>query len=361
MQEQRELRCVIAAGGTAGHVLPALAVAEALRARGVSVSFAGSPTRSESRARHRTPASSSTRSRSSGAPAAVSAAARSGALVDGGERAPVACRADPAPPPARRRARGGRLRRRADGARRAHRCGIPAALTEADAHLGLANRLAAPFARQGLPRLSARRAATAPSTGSSAGRSRAARVPPRSAATRLAGASGCPRTGPSILVCGGSQGARRAQRGGGRGVSATTARRCCISAGERDYADARRRCASAARATGCCRSPTTSDRRSPPPTSSSRERAGRSGRSRPPASRRSSSPIPHATADHQTKNARYFAARRRRRARSASPSSTCARQVEAAARRPGQRLARDGRGDARARAPGGGRRQSPRS
>src|SRR5579863_3696354 len=43
----RQLRCVIAAGGTAGHVLPALAVAEALTARGVYVTFAGSPDRVE--------------------------------------------------------------------------------------------------------------------------------------------------------------------------------------------------------------------------------------------------------------------------------------------------------------------------
>ena len=49
MQSRRELRCVIAAGGTAGHVLPSLAVAEALRARGVLVSFAGSPDRIEAR------------------------------------------------------------------------------------------------------------------------------------------------------------------------------------------------------------------------------------------------------------------------------------------------------------------------
>src|SRR5215210_5924682 len=33
--------CLIAAGGTAGHVLPALAVAESLRARGAEVVFAG--------------------------------------------------------------------------------------------------------------------------------------------------------------------------------------------------------------------------------------------------------------------------------------------------------------------------------
>src|SRR5919106_6371603 len=48
MDESPRLRCVIAAGGTAGHVRPALAVAEALRARGVTVTFAGSPGRVES-------------------------------------------------------------------------------------------------------------------------------------------------------------------------------------------------------------------------------------------------------------------------------------------------------------------------
>src|SRR5687768_6542227 len=44
-----ELRVLIAAGGTAGHVLPWLSVAEALRARGASVTFAGSPDRVEAR------------------------------------------------------------------------------------------------------------------------------------------------------------------------------------------------------------------------------------------------------------------------------------------------------------------------
>src|SRR5919202_5155251 len=49
MERRGELRCVIAAGGTAGHVLPSLAVAEALERRGVHVTFAGSPDRLEAR------------------------------------------------------------------------------------------------------------------------------------------------------------------------------------------------------------------------------------------------------------------------------------------------------------------------
>src|SRR2546423_1881199 len=49
MPERSAPACLIAAGGTAGHVLPALAVAEALSARGAQVTFAGSPGRAEAR------------------------------------------------------------------------------------------------------------------------------------------------------------------------------------------------------------------------------------------------------------------------------------------------------------------------
>ena len=41
------MRILIAAGGTVGHVAPALAVADELRARGAEVSFAGTPQRIE--------------------------------------------------------------------------------------------------------------------------------------------------------------------------------------------------------------------------------------------------------------------------------------------------------------------------
>ena len=139
-----ELRCLVAAGGTAGHVLPALAVAEALRARGVQVTFAGSPDRVEARL---VPAHGYEFDpfSISGFPRRPSLALLR-SLVQAGW-APAACL---------------RILRR----RRPHVVlggggyvagpmvlaasvlRIPAAVTEADAHLGLANRLAAPLAQR---------------------------------------------------------------------------------------------------------------------------------------------------------------------------------------------------------------------
>jgi UDP-N-acetylglucosamine--N-acetylmuramyl-(pentapeptide) pyrophosphoryl-undecaprenol N-acetylglucosamine transferase len=135
---------VIAAGGTAGHVLPALAVAEALKTRGVFVTFAGSPDRVEARLVPEAGYELDT-FRISGfprkpTPALLSALYRAGV-------APSACRA------ILRRRRpdvvfggGGYVAGPMVLAARTLR--IPAALSEADAHLGLANRLAAPFANR---------------------------------------------------------------------------------------------------------------------------------------------------------------------------------------------------------------------
>jgi UDP-N-acetylglucosamine--N-acetylmuramyl-(pentapeptide) pyrophosphoryl-undecaprenol N-acetylglucosamine transferase len=141
---ERQLRCLIAAGGTAGHVLPALAVADALTERGVHVTFAGSPDRVEARLVPEAGYELDT-FRITGLPRRPSVALARAVMLAGA--APVSCR---------------RIlrRRRPDVVLggggfvagpmvfAAATLGIPAALTEADAHLGLANRLAAPFARR---------------------------------------------------------------------------------------------------------------------------------------------------------------------------------------------------------------------
>ena len=144
MAEQRELKALIAAGGTAGHVLPSLAVAEALVARGVKVTFAGSPDRTEARLVPEAGFELDTFQISGlprrPGPAQVRAIGKA-------MRAPRACRRI-------LRSRepdvvlGGGGYVAGPMVYAASRLGIPAALMEADAHLGLANRLAAPFAER---------------------------------------------------------------------------------------------------------------------------------------------------------------------------------------------------------------------
>jgi UDP-N-acetylglucosamine--N-acetylmuramyl-(pentapeptide) pyrophosphoryl-undecaprenol N-acetylglucosamine transferase len=137
-------RVVIAAGGTAGHVVPALAVADALRARGAEVSFVGTRERAEATL---VPEAGyeldflAVRGLDRGNPLRAAAALA---------RAAVAMRA------------AGRIlrRREADAVMggggyvagpaglAALRLGLPLVLTEADSHLGLANRLLAGRARR---------------------------------------------------------------------------------------------------------------------------------------------------------------------------------------------------------------------
>ena len=142
MVVQRQLRCLIAAGGTAGHVLPALAVAEALTRRGVHVTFAGSPDRAEARLVPEAGYELDT-FRITGFPRRPSVALARSLLLAGA--APRACRRI-------LRARrpdvvlGGGGFVAGPMVFAASTLKIPSALTEADAHLGLANRLAAPFA-----------------------------------------------------------------------------------------------------------------------------------------------------------------------------------------------------------------------
>lgn len=144
MAESRERAFLIAAGGTAGHVLPALAVADVLRDRGARVTFAGSPDRAEARLVPDAGYELDT-FRVSGLPRRPGIAQVRAALH--GLAAPAACerilaRRDPDV------VLGGGGYVAGPMVLAAARRRIPAALTEADAHLGLANRLAAPFAKR---------------------------------------------------------------------------------------------------------------------------------------------------------------------------------------------------------------------
>jgi UDP-N-acetylglucosamine--N-acetylmuramyl-(pentapeptide) pyrophosphoryl-undecaprenol N-acetylglucosamine transferase len=177
---------------------------------------------------------------------------------------------------------------------------VPAALTEADAHLGLANRLAAPFARrvflafpvEGLDGEKYR----------VVGRPIPKRSQPvdRAAARRL---FELPVEGPVVLVFGGSQGARRLNEAA---IEAFAAEGPAVLhlAGERDYPELAPR---VSRPDYRLLSFTDDFGAALAAADLVVSRAGGSlweiaATGRPALL----VPYPHATADHQTKNARYF-------------------------------------------------------
>src|SRR3954462_9934791 len=193
-------RIAIAAGGTAGHVVPALAIADPLRERGADVLFLGGE-----------------RAEAELVPAAgYPFHPLKGAGID--RRNPLkACRAVGLAGAATAAARRILKRERVDaviggGGYVAGPAGaaaialrLPLVLTEADSHLGIANRVLAPRARKVFLAF--------PIEGRSAGRYEVVGRPvPRSTGTADPDAArkrfGLPESGPCLLVFGGSLGAR---------------------------------------------------------------------------------------------------------------------------------------------------------
>jgi UDP-N-acetylglucosamine--N-acetylmuramyl-(pentapeptide) pyrophosphoryl-undecaprenol N-acetylglucosamine transferase len=200
-QQKRNVRCLIAAGGTAGHVAPSLAVADALRRRGAQVTFAGSPDRIEARLVPEAGYELDTFP-ISGLPRRPSPELARALLL--AARAPRACaRILEARRPDVVLGGGGYVAGPMVYA--AARRKIPTALMEADAQLGLANRLSAPFATRvflAFP-ISGRDGSKYRVTGRPIpARSQAV---PQEEARRL---FGLPQRGPVLLVFGGSLGAR---------------------------------------------------------------------------------------------------------------------------------------------------------
>ena len=180
---------------------------------------------------------------------------------------------------------------------------IPAAITEADAHLGLANRLAAPFAQRVFLAFP-----LAERTG------RKYRVVGRPIPTRSAPPAGglaeardrfeLPAGGPVVLVCGGSQGARRLNEAALEAF-AEDGPAVLHLAGERDYADLAPRVSRP----GYRLLAFTDDFGAALATAELVvSRAGGTVWEIAAAGKPAILvPYPYATADHQTKNAQYFA------------------------------------------------------
>jgi UDP-N-acetylglucosamine--N-acetylmuramyl-(pentapeptide) pyrophosphoryl-undecaprenol N-acetylglucosamine transferase len=289
-------RFLIAAGGTAGHVLPALAVAESLQSRGGSVTLAGRPDSVEEQL-----------ARSAGLD--FDAFRVEGLPRHAGLRLLGALGRDVVAPAACLRI----LRRRRPDAvlgaggyvggpmvLAAALLRIPAALTEADAHLGLANRLAAPFAMRVF--------CAFPLEGREGSKYRVVGrpIPARSRlpdVKEARAAFGLPPDGPVVLVFGGSQGARRLNEAVYDAFAADGPAVLHL-AGERDFAELDRR----PRREGYRLLPFTDEFGAALAAADLVvARAGGSVWELAAAGKPALLvPYPHATADHQAKNARYF-------------------------------------------------------
>jgi len=296
VEQKRELVCLIAAGGTAGHVAPSLAVAAALRARGVRVTFAGSPDRIEARLVPEAGYELDT-FRIMGLPRRPSPALARAVLL--AARAPRAC------------ARILRVRRpdvvlggggyvAGPMVYAASRLRIPAAVMEADAHLGLANRLAAPFARRVFLAYPVRRRVGPKYRVTGRPVPARSELPAQAEARRL---FGLPLEGLVLLVMGGSLGALSLNE---LAVGAWAERGPAVLhlCGERDYAALAPRVSRADyRLVGFTAEFSAA-------LAAADLVLGRAGGSVWEAAAAGKPavlvPYPYATADHQTKNARWF-------------------------------------------------------
>jgi UDP-N-acetylglucosamine--N-acetylmuramyl-(pentapeptide) pyrophosphoryl-undecaprenol N-acetylglucosamine transferase len=224
---------VIAAGGTAGHVVPALAVADALRSRGVQVEFIGGE-----------------RAEAELVPAA--GYPFHGLRVRGIDRTNPARAARAVLLAARATGRARRLLREigADAVLggggyvagpvglAARTLRLPLVLTEADSHLGVSNRLLAPFA--------ARVCLAFPIEGRTGSKwlVTGRPVPPGTEAGDQAAARarlGLPPDGPCLLVFGGSLGALRLNEAAVEAFGAAAPCSVLHASGRRDYDSLRAR------------------------------------------------------------------------------------------------------------------------